>query len=280
MICETIDLYAYFNIARGGATGGYLSSYARTPLKEIKPKFRPAMLVIPGGGYEFLSGREGEPVALAFLNAGYSSFVLSYSVNTPYPAPLYEAIMAVAYIKENAEKYCVNRDKVAAVGFSAGGHLAGLLATATEEERKAVLKDRPDLSRIDGVILSYPVVTMGEFAHDGSRRVISDNGAIAYDKLSVEKRVKKDSAPAFIWHTAEDTCVAVENSLLLAGSYRTAGVPLSLHIFEKGWHGLSLCNAEVNDQRDGDVALSNVGIWLNLSLDWLASRGFKVNTEK
>lgn len=96
--------------------------------------------------------------------------------------------------------------------------------------------------------------------------------------LSVEKRVTKDSVSAFIWHTAEDNCVPTENSLMLAKSYKSAGVPFSMAIFEKGGHGLSLCNAETDDRRECDLQNSSAEKWLSLALDWLAARGFEVVT--
>lgn len=278
MIAEQIDLYEYFKAERKGAAGGFLTVYARTPSREISPKSRPAILVIPGGGYELLSDREGEPVALAFLAEGYAAFVLSYSLKTPYPAPLFEAFMAVAYIRENAEKYCVNRENVAAIGFSAGGHLAGLLATATAKEIGSLPFKTSVLP--DAAILSYPVVTMGELTHGGSRAVITDGGKIPYGSLSVEKRVAKNSVPAFIWHTAEDTCVPLENSLMLAQAYRSAGAPFGMVVFEKGWHGLSLCSAETDDRNENDLKVSAAGKWFSLALDWLSARGFAVTALK
>lgn len=280
MIYEQIDLYDYYQMARNGATGGYLTAYARSSITEIRPKLRPAVLVCPGGGYKMLSEREGEPVAISFLEKGYSAFVLSYSLNTPYPAPLREALMAVAYIRENAAKYFVNREKVAVIGFSAGGHLAGLLATAAEEEIKSLQIKCADICRPDAAILSYPVVMMGKFTHLGSCSVITDCGKIPYDLLSVEKRVTKDSVPAFIWHTTEDDCVPLENSLALAEAYRKAGVPFSMMVFEKGRHGLSLCNAETDNRDECDLKLSSVNKWLSFALDWLKDRGFEVITAK
>lgn len=280
MICETIDLYDYFGADRKGATGGILRVYARSALGEIKPKLRPAVLVIPGGGYGMVSEREGEPVALAFVNAGYSAFCLTYTVNTRYPTPLNEALTAMRFIRENAKKYCVDPKKVAAIGFSAGGHLAGLLATATKEEENAAPCKEELATRPDAVVLSYPVVTMGIKTHAGTRDVISGNGALPYDTLSIEKRVSKESAPAFIWHTFEDTCVPVENSLLLASAYRSAGVPFSLHIFEKGWHGLSVCTAETHDQYEHDKEIAYIGKWFSLALDWLTARGFTVKVNE
>ena len=100
MICETIDLYDYFGISRGGNDGGYLTVYAREKMGDLPARVRPAMLVIPGGGYQFVSEREGEPVALRFVAAGYAAFRLNYTINRTYPTPLIEGSMAMAYIRE------------------------------------------------------------------------------------------------------------------------------------------------------------------------------------
>lgn len=278
MICEKIDLYQHYGIERNGANGGYLYTYSRMLSSELKPHLRPAMVVLPGGGYEFLSDREGEPVALAYLNKGYSAFVLKYSIFAAHPVPLIEACMAVAFVRENAEKYNVDVNHVAAIGFSAGGHLCGTLATLCESsEVVSALGDHAAHCKPDAVVLSYPVVTMRDgLTHEGTRYEICAHGEIAYDSLSVEKLVTSQSVPAFIWHTMEDNCVPVENSLLLANAYKQAGVPFALHIFEKGWHGLSLVNAETSDENPADLQLRHVGKWLELSLDWLLARGFRV----
>ncbi len=277
MIYETIDLYDYFKIKRGGATGGYLTAYARSQLSELYRKTRPAILVIPGGGYGMISGREGEPVALEFLSKGYAAFQLEYTVETAYPVPLNEAVMAMRFIRENAARFQIDSALVAAIGFSAGGHLAGLLSTVAEEEAQRAVGVSDKLVRPDAAILSYPVITMREeLTHEGTKRIASDGGRIDCDLLSVEKRVTKECPPCFIWHTAADTCVPVENSLLLASACRSEGVPFSLHIFERGWHGLSLCNEETGGQTPEDAEHVRVGKWAELALSWLSSRGFSV----
>ena len=149
MQAERIDLYRYFNLKRISGHGGYLDIYAPFEVSEIKPKLRPAMLVMAGGGYSFVSRRESAPVAFKYVANGYCAFVLDYSVNTAYPVPLVEACMAIAYIRENASKYRVDKNLVAAVGFSAGGHLAAMLANICDEKevveilgRSAVLSRR------------------------------------------------------------------------------------------------------------------------------------------
>lgn len=278
MELKTVDLYEYFGKQRGGVNGGYLTTYLRTPSLEIKAKLRSAVLVIPGGAYMMVADREGEPVALSFLSEGYCAFLLKYTTHTAYPTPLIEACMAMVYIRENADKFGIDPRSVVAIGFSAGGHLTGMLATMSDEQEvRDVLGARYSLAKPDAVILSYPVITMNDdYTHGDTRRIISGGGAVPYDKLSIEKRVSSDSVPAFIWHTMEDNCVPVENSLYLASAYKKAGVSFALHIFEKGFHGLSLCNEEVYDSEDIYKSFGHVDKWFDLALDWLKMRGFAV----
>ncbi len=280
MIYEKIDLYAYFGIPRKEGNAGYLITYVRKQLaKEVKPRLRPGVLIIPGGGYAIVSTREGAPVAMKFMDAGYCSFVLDYSIETAFPDPLLEACMAAIYLRENAQRYLLDAAHLAAIGFSAGGHLAGMLATMYQDEAiVSLLGERAKLAKLNAVVLSYPVVSMDEgVTHQGSKDRIGGWGKVDTSSLSVEKRVTKDSAPAFIWHTVTDDCVPVENSILLAQAYRRAGVPFSLHLFEWGCHGLSVVTDEVNDQTEEMARLSNtVGQWVSLALAWLKDRGFAV----
>lgn len=198
-------------------------------------------------------------------------------MQTLFPVPLLEAVMAMIYLRENAAKYGLDPAHLAAIGFSAGGHLAGMLSMLWEEpEIVSVLGDRVKDARPDAVVLSYPVITMGERTHGGTRDVITGGSEVLLQRLSLENRVSKKAAPAFLWHTQEDDCVPVENSLLLASAYRKAGVPFAMHIFEHGPHGLSLVSSETNDQTEYDTQLAPVGKWFSLSLDWLKSRGFAV----
>ena len=275
MIYETIDLYDYFSLPRAGKTGGILTVICRSPYVEIKEKIRPAMLVIAGGGYGFVSEREAEPIAFHFLLQGYATFSLKYSVNTPYPAPLLEAAMAMAFIRENAEKYGVDVKHVGAVGFSAGGHLTAMLATLFAEPCvKETLGKRAALARPDAVLLAYPVISAVEgVTHEGTLNTISGGDKALKSALSLETRVTKESSPAFIWHTVEDDCVPVENSLLLASAYRRCGVPFDLHIFECGWHGMSEIGFEVQDAEIPPQIKRNHA-WLDLAFSFLKNHGF------
>ena len=211
MICFEKDLNTLYNLPKN---------------QNVKPRFRgyvhndntnhPAMLVLPGGGYGFTSPREAEPVAMEYFNSGYNAFILDYSVYPDrYPLALLEAAACVDLIRK--DKDCCNNSKVYAIGFSAGGHLCGCLGILWEENILNEILGIDNINaRPDGIIMSYPVVSSGEYAHRDSFINLcgDDEGLIKY--LSLEDRVNKNSTPVFIWHTAEDGAVPVENSLMLA----------------------------------------------------------------
>lgn len=184
--------------------------------------------------------------------------------------------MAMAYVRENAEKYAVDPAFVAAIGFSAGGHLAGMLATLYEDKEVTRILGARNV-RPDAVILSYPVITTGIKTHGGTADTISGGDPALREYLSLEKRVTKKSPPAFIWHTGSDGAVPVENALLAAQAYGNEGVPFELHIFEDGVHGLSVSDIETAGGGEND-ALINIPVqnWLPLVFTWLKSRGFAV----
>lgn len=279
MILERVDLYKYFSVKRKKNSAGYLNTYVPDGTPELNTKQRPAMLVCPGGGYGFLSDREKEPVAIRFLSKGYSTFTLEYSVDTAFPVPLLEACMAIVYIRENSTKYFVDPNHVCAVGFSAGGHLVGMLATMFDDEVvKKALPDKLELVRPDAVILAYAVITSdSRYAHAGTFNIITGGKKSLYQKLSLEKRVTNESVPAFIWHTKEDGAVPVFNALSMASAYYEHGVPFELHVFERGGHGLSLANIETSLNEHNKMCNKNVQVWVDLANNWLKSRGFTVH---
>ncbi len=279
-----IDLYEYFGLKRQNDAKGYLTVYKNHDTDQYGIKIiRPATLVLGGGGYYWISERETEPVALAYMYHGYNAFTLEYSTATVrYPAQLLEGCMAIAYIKENAERLLVDAERVAVVGFSAGGHLAGSLATLYGEDIiKKSLGKKAELCRPDAVVLSYPVITSGKYTHLDSMECLLGGDKENLEKVSLEKRVTKTSSPAFVWATVDDDCVPVENSLLYATACKKAGVPFELHIFEHGPHGLSLATKEVS-HFNGDTEIDNPHLakWFTLSIEWLKSRGFELNLVK
>ena len=218
---------------------------------------RPAMLVIPGGGYGAIcTEREGEPVAHTFLAKGYVSFLLHYSIypNAKNNTPLIEASMAMAYIRQNAERFGVDKDKVYAIGFSAGGHLAVSLATLWHREEivKGANIEYGE-NKPTAVIACYPVVSGTNHPHFASFQNLTgqvDPTPEMIDYYSLEKHVDKRSAPAYIIHTAEDTLVPVQNSICLARAYAEAGVQFEFHIFPHCDHGFVLGN-DLTQKPDG-----------------------------
>lgn len=155
---DTVDLYGYFGADRAGAQGGSL--LCRVPMALTLPNWRrrrPAVLILPGGGYHHTSDREAEPVALRFAAAGYAAFVLHYScAPSRFPTALREAAMAMRYIRENADAFGIDPGMVGALGFSAGGHLCGCLGTMYDTDAVSDLGG-PELLRPDGLCLCYPV---------------------------------------------------------------------------------------------------------------------------
>ena len=259
----------------------YLSEDKRawldTYVSDFKAYRRDAMLVIPGGGYRAVcSDREGEMVALAYYAKGFNAFVLNYRVaeeGDVYPTQLLDACRAVLHIKENAEKYNTNAERVFAVGFSAGGHLAGSLALLAKDELVlSTLGVTADDLKIKGVVLSYPVVTAMADTHRGSFEYLT---GMTFDnipqelkrKYSLEENVDASSPPAFIWHTAEDKTVPVIGSLMLASSYVKNNVPVSIHVYPYGCHGISLATEFSN--YEARVAQPLAQRWLDDSVDFL-----------
>ena len=279
MIHEKIDLYEYFGQNRPEGASGWLECICHTPHGRTGPDRRfPAMLVIPGGAYRGVADCEGEPVAMEYLAHGFCSFLLDYSCKPfSWPVSIREAAMAVMYIRENAEKYCVNPEMVAAVGFSAGGHLCGCLATLTGDSALDDLKKGRRFSpRPDAVILSYPVITSGKGTHEESIENITGGKHSLVKKMSLEKQVDKDSAPAFIWHSRGDKLVPVINSLLMANAYNDAGVPYTLHIFDEGPHGTSTADDLAFNVNQMPPFSTDTAKWLEMSVNWLRDRGFGI----
>lgn len=212
---------------------------------------RPAMLVVPGGAYCVVSPTEGEIVAKSFYQAGYNAFVLTYTtdilVREPLKMqPLQDISRAVRVIRRRAEEFGICPEKVAVCGFSAGGHLAGSLCVhygdiEDPDSEYAGISNRPDAA-----VLSYPVITSGEYAHRGSFEALLGKEASReeLEYMSLEKHVTPQTPPCFLWQTVEDKTVPVENSYLFAQALKEAGVPFAHHVFARGEHGLSLADQQ------------------------------------
>lgn len=219
---------------------------------------RPAIIVVPGGGYAIVSPTEGEIVAKKFYDAGYQAFVLTYSTNMFDLAPLRKQPLqdisrAVRYIRKNAEGLKVQQEHIVCCGFSAGAHLVGSLAVHYQDE---VLEGEPDSdisNRPDAVLLCYPVITSSGKAHLGSYDHLFGENASEEELIwaSLEKQVTRDTPPAFLWQTMTDETVPVENSILYTNACQEAGIPCELHLFMEGIHGMSLANEDWAKNRLG-----------------------------
>ncbi len=241
-----VDLYKYFGLGRPEGGAGYLSCYVQLTPQSISPRrLRPAVLVIPGGGYGHVSAREGEPVALRFLARGYSAFVLEYSVAPAmHPVQLQEAAMAMRYIRDHAAEFEIDAGMIAAIGFSAGGHLCGMLGMLYDAPEVAELGTAAQI-RPDALGLCYPVAVSWGPTHEGSFENLSGGDKCLREKLSLDRLVRPDMPPVYLWHTRDDDCVPVRNSLILANVLEEAGVEMAMRIYRHGWHGLSVADAQV-----------------------------------
>lgn len=243
MIYETIDLGSRFpGLPR--AYPATLTVYARAASPELGARRYPACVICPGGAYAGLSEREGEPVALALAARGIQCFVLRYSVvPARYPTQLLQAAAAFAYLRENAALYQLAPDALHILGFSAGGHLAGHYASAWSMPllRETLGVEREAL-RPNGAILCYGVLSALERTHgDSIRNLLGEQDTPAMrEAISFEKNVSADTPPAFLWHTAADDAVPVENSLYAAEALSRAHIPFEMHIYPEGGHGLAL----------------------------------------
>ena len=235
-----------------------------------KGRKRPAVLVLPGGGYGFTSEREATPVALEFAAAGMSAFVLHYSVapDVYFPTELVQVYTAVRLIREHAAEWNIDPEQIYVCGFSAGGHLAASSGVFWNRDWVRKLGFDSDAHKPNGLILSYPVITSGEFAHRGSfENLLGDQYSDALLELnSLEKQVTKDTPRCFIWHTAEDEAVPVQNSLMFAGALAANQIPFELHVYPHGSHGLSLANELVCDQKG---TIPKIQTWIPFAKEWI-----------
>ena len=237
-------------------------------------KARDAILVIPGGAYQIVSRREGIYTALAFLGKGINTFVLNYSVgeHAVYPRQLLDAARALKYIKDNADKYHVNKDRIFALGYSAGGHLLGTLATLYRKAEEIIGTEK-DYLKIRGAIFCYPVVTAFGATHCDSFKYLMKKPLEEYtdeekNLLSIEKNITPDTPPAFIWHTSGDKGVPINGSLKLCQAYYDAGLPTELHIYPYGPHGIALGN-EASSNGIASYVQPRAAAWVDEAFKWM-----------
>ncbi len=235
---------------------------------------RPMVLILPGGCYRFTSDREAEAIALNLMASGVNAAVLRYSVApAQFPTALYETARAVLTIREHAQEWHVDPEKIVVCGFSAGGHLAASYGVFWNQSwLHEAVGCQAEALRIAGLLLGYPVITTEE-GHCHQESVENIMGSRYGDEpfreyLSLEKQVNADTPKTFIWNTGEDETVPPENSLYWVTSLMKQGIPVEYHLYEKGVHGLSLAN-EITDNPAHQRVQKECQSWFPLALTWL-----------
>ena len=260
--------------SRGMEAVGNLYTYFLDSSIEMRPdEKRPVILMCPGGGYEMTSDREAEPMAMQFLAMGYHVAILRYSVcPVRYPAALLQVAESVLYLKEHADEYHIDPEKIVVQGCSAGGHLAanyGIAWNSPFLTKLMGMENDPERLCVAGLLLCYPVITSGEKAHEESfRNLLGEQYEEKKDELSLENQVTPDTPPTFLWHTATDETVPVENSLYFFQACLQQGVSAELHIYPVGGHGLSLANEETC-RANGIGVQKDCQSWIGLAQTWL-----------
>ena len=222
---------------------------------------RPALVICPGGAYRFTSPREADPPALAFAEQGYQVFILDYDCGEKARdcLPLRQLAGTLCHIRAHGEEWCIEREHIAVMGFSAGGHLAASLGAFWNRPELGLTRE----ARPDALLLCYPVITLLEHTHEESAYNVTGGRAELRENLSVERFVTPEFPPSFIWHTVDDESVPVENSLLLIRALQREKVPFECHLFAHGQHGISVCTQEVETPNPACRP------WLPLCRTWL-----------
>ena len=253
---------------------GWSSAYRRNVDKPEMQVFRPrrsngiAVLVMPGGAYWFVSVvNEGAELAPRLTALGYTVFVLTYRLPgegwaSRAEVPLQDAQRAMRLIRSRAAEFRIDPARVAALGFSAGGHLAATLATRFDEPAYAAMDAADALdARPFAAALIYPVVTLRDpWTHEMSRRLLLGENptAAAIDRRSAELQVSGKTPPLLLVHAMDDAAVAVENSLQLLHAVREAGRPVEAHLLQEGGHAFGIGRAGTPS-----------ALWIELFSAWL-----------
>lgn len=267
---QNVPLLLWENGAPGAVGKEPLDIPTLTPYFPPKEKATGAAIIVcPGGGYSRLADvKEGSEVAKWLNSLGITVFVLKYRLGMRYhqPAPLQDASRAMRIVRWRAKEWNLDEKRIGIMGFSAGGHLASTLGTHFDAGKS----DSPEAiervsSRPDLMILIYPVITMGEFTHQGSKKnLLGENPTEELiRRYSNELQITKETPPTFLIHTMTDTVVPFENSLLFVSALRKNNVPVEFHLYERGPHGFGLA--------PNNPVLAS---WKERCADWLKLRGF------
>ena len=241
---------------------------------------RGAIIVLPGGAFAFLAPNEGEPVAVTFLQKGFNTFVLEYTVgdDCKYPDVLIECSKAIQVVRDNAEAWNIDPHRIALMGFSAGACLAGVSATQWNDPQIAeALGVEPAYIRPDAAVIAYG-------CWDNSGTIWNDPEFVNPDasqfpkscppQLDMIHYVGEHVCPLFVWHNQKDKYVPVRNALMIAEKMCELHIPVELHLYTGGEHGMSVAN-ELSYRNEEEMRLSqenpNISLWVDMAANWLKS---------
>ena len=231
------------------------------------------ILICPGGGYQWLSPREAQPVARAFAAAGWAAAVVYYTIREkPGQPPL--GTLPVRQLGEALQTMQQRFPALSALvcGFSAGGHLAASYGVFWKKKTFLAEELGVDAEQLrpNGLLLSYPVITSGPKAHRGSfTNLLGDRYDELVDEMSLENQVSLDTPKTFLWHTAPDDCVPVENSILFFTALHALEIPVEMHIYPVGGHGLGLASEETQSYEYQNAVREECQSWISLALSWM-----------
>lgn len=267
MIHETIEIQK-----KGSLKDTKMVTYILDKNEECGEEKKPCVLICPGGAYRFTSDREAELIALNMNCKGYHAAVLRYScAPARFPTALTEVAECVKILKEHADEWEIDENKILLMGFSAGGHLAASYGVFWNEEFLAEeMGCSSEFLRPYGLILCYPVITSDPvYTHEESIcNLIGDGGKELREKMALEKQVGPQVPQTFLWHTFEDDAVPFQNSLFFTEALGKAGVPVEYHLFTPGCHGLSLASKST-EKKGGNRIVKECQIWIELLWAWL-----------
>ena len=281
-----------------GGNGGEAVFYLHEPSDEIASnKKYPVMVIVPGGAYMWVSDREGEPIAAEYFAKGISCVVLKYATEgrpffkenlypgkepvSVFPNSLKELAMTVAMLRENAQNWAIDPDKIAVAGFSAGGNLAGQLSVYWKKEwLEKETGYSSEMMKPNIAILAYPMLDCVKASGRTAINAWVNRAMLGEDvteerlkKVSPLYQVNSDVPPTFIWHT-EDTFVPVENSLAYVMELQKNQIPYEVHIYQKGEHGFALGDERTDSMPDHSQVNEQGATWVKLSLGWMRQIGF------
>lgn len=257
----------------GKDTDAQLYTYFWSNSKELYDgRLRPCVLICPGGGYGMTSDREAEGMAVKFMEMGYHAAVLRYTVapEEVFPDAFLEAAACIRLLRKNAKTWYIDPEKIIIQGSSAGGHLAAMVGTYWNNKKLAeILGTDTETLRPNGQILSYPVITAGEFCHKETfENLLGDLWEEYKGTCSPDENVSENTPKTFIWHTFSDQSVPVQNSLLYVEALVKAGIPVEFHLFPEGEHGLGTAT-KLSLSADGRGVQSQCGKWMELVKGWI-----------